>query len=180
MRLLKPYERKLLKKVDLFNFSQEKNVKEAQFMRRFRTTRREYETYSRLTHKVRRLASLLLNMDKNDPYRMRTSRRLLDKLYEFGVIPSGDNLLAAEGLFPSAFARRRLPLVMLRNRMATNITEAITYIDGGHVRIGPDTVKDPAALVPRAAEDYVTWTNKSTIRRKINTFEGKQDDYAMA
>lgn len=35
------------------------------------------------------------------------------------------------------------------------------------VRVGPEVVTDPAYLVSRGLEDFVTWTDTSAIRRHI-------------
>lgn len=40
--------------------------------------------------------------------------------------------------------RRRLPVVMVRLKMSETLTEAATYIEQGHVRVGPHAVTDPA------------------------------------
>ena len=42
---------------------------------------------------------------------------------------------------------RRLPVVMVRLKMAQNVKEAVKMVEQGHVRVGPDTVTDPAYLV---------------------------------
>lgn len=41
--------------------------------------------------------------------------------------------------------------------MAETLREAVTFIEQGHVRVGPDTVTDPAFHVTRSMEDFVTW-----------------------
>lgn len=43
----------------------------------------------------------------------------------------------------------------------------MTFIEQGHIRVGPDTVTDPAYLVTRNMEDYVTWVDTSKLRRTI-------------
>lgn len=40
----------------------------------------------------------------------------------------------------------------------------------GHVRIGPEAVTDPAFLVTRNMEDFVTWVDTSKIKRKVQKF----------
>ena len=39
--------------------------------------------------------------------------------------------------------------MMVKTKMAENIKAATEFIEQGHVRIGPDLVKDPAFLVSR-------------------------------
>jgi ribosomal protein S4 len=72
----------------------------------------------------------------------------------------------------SRFCLRRLPLVMVRNNMSQTIQAAIKFIEQGHVRVGPERCTDPAFLVSRAMEDYVTWTDTSAIRRQIESYNG--------
>ena len=45
--------------------------------------------------------------------------------------------------------RRRLPVVMVRNHMAETLKAAVTFIEQGHIRVGPELVTDPAFLVTR-------------------------------
>jgi U3 small nucleolar ribonucleoprotein protein IMP3 len=40
-------------------------------------------------------------------------------------------------------------------------------------------VTDPAFHVTRNAEDFVTWTKDSTIRRKVLKYNDKLDDYDL-
>ena len=49
----------------------------------------------------------------------------------------------------------------------------------GHVRVGPQTVLDPAFLVTRPMEDFVTWVDTSKIRRKVMQYNDKLDDYDL-
>ena len=51
--------------------------------------------------------------------------------------------------------------------MSESMKEATKYIEQGHVRVGPEVVKDPAFLVTRALEDFVTWVDGSAIRRHV-------------
>jgi ribosomal protein S4 len=52
----------------------------------------------------------------------------------------------------SSFCRRRLPVVMVRAKMAQSVKSAVQLVESGHVRVWPETVLDPAFLVPRALE----------------------------
>ena len=42
-----------------------------------------------------------------------------------------------------------------------------------------ETVTDPAFLVTRNLEDYVTWVDTSKIKRKISKYNDKLDDYEL-
>jgi U3 small nucleolar ribonucleoprotein protein IMP3 len=61
--------------------------------------------------------------------------------------------------------------------------KAVKFIEQGHVRVGPDTITDPAYLVTRCVfsgdillvdsytvrhmEDFVTWVDTSKLKRTI-------------
>lgn len=47
------------------------------------------------------------------------------------------------------------------------------------VRVGADVVTDPAFLVTRALEDFVTWVDTSKIRRKVLAYNDQLDDYDL-
>ncbi len=51
--------------------------------------------------------------------------------------------------------------------MAETVKEAVMYIEQGHVRVGVETITDPAFHVNRNMEDHVTWVKQSSIRKKI-------------
>jgi U3 small nucleolar ribonucleoprotein protein IMP3 len=38
---------------------------------------------------------------------------------------------------------------MVRLKMAETVKSAVTYIEQGHIRVGPETITDPAFLVTR-------------------------------
>ena len=43
--------------------------------------------------------------------------------------------------------------------------------------MGPDTVTDPAFLVTKSMEDFVTWVDTSKIKRKTKTYSDQLDDF---
>ena len=43
-------------------------------------------------------------------------------------------------------------------------------MEQGHVRVGPDTITDPAFLVTRNMEDFVTWVDTSKIKRHVQKY----------
>lgn len=105
---------------------------------------------------------------------------LLEKLHDMGVISSTSKLSAVEhDVTVSAFARRRLPVVMTRLKMAETVQAATKMIEQGHVRVGTDTVTDPAYLVTRNMEDFVTWAVGSKIKRNIMKYRDKLDDFEL-
>lgn len=53
------------------------------------------------------------------------------------------------------------------DNMSEYIKNATDLIEQGHVRVGTEVVKDPAFLVSRTLEDFVTWVDSSKIRRHV-------------
>jgi len=49
----------------------------------------------------------------------------------------------------------------------------------GHIRVGPETVTDPAFLVTRPMGDFVTWVDTSKIRRKVLAYNDQLDDFDL-
>lgn len=47
------------------------------------------------------------------------------------------------------------------------------------IRVGPDTITDPAFLVTRNMEDFVTWVDTSKIKRKVAEYNDQLDDYDL-
>ncbi|XVE59920.1 hypothetical protein DITRI_Ditri05aG0085200 [Diplodiscus trichospermus] len=72
---------------------------------------------------------------------------------------------------------RRLSNVLVNLKFAKHLKEAMTYIEQGHIRVGLETVIDPAFLVTRNMEDFITWVDTSKIRRKVLEYNEKLDDY---
>lgn len=58
-------------------------------------------------------------------------------------------------------------IFVIPDRMSENMKEATKFIEQGHVRVGPEVVKDPAFLVTRSLEDFVTWVDGSAIRKHV-------------
>jgi U3 small nucleolar ribonucleoprotein protein IMP3 len=96
-----------------------------------------------------------------------------------GVITTKKSLAQVDKLSTSSFCRRRISVVMVRLRMSETLREAVTFIEQGHVRVGPDTVTDPAFLVTRSMEDFVTWVDTSKIKRKVLQYNDQLDDFDL-
>lgn len=129
---------------------------------------------------MRKLAHRLSLLPPESATRQKYEKLLLDKGYDVGVLSTASKLSAVEhGATVSAFARRRLPVVMTRLRMAETVQAATKFIEQGHVRVGTETVTDPAFLVTRSMEDFVTWTVGSKIKRNIMKYRDKLDDFEL-
>lgn len=82
-------------------------------------------------------------MPPDNAVRRKHEKLLLDKLQDMGVLSTTASLSQVEkGVTVAAFARRRLPVVMTRLRMAQTLQAAVKYVEQGHVRVGTDTVTD--------------------------------------
>ncbi|KAL5699902.1 hypothetical protein ACHQM5_025431 [Ranunculus cassubicifolius] len=178
MRKLKFHEKKLLKKVNFLEWKREGGHREAHIMRRYHVTGRDdYKKYSGMCRMVQKLVNILKQMNPQDPYRIKMTESLLEKLYNMGVISQKKSLAVCDHLSVSSFCRRRLATVMVRLKFIEGLTDAVTYIEQGHVRVGPETITDPAYLVTRNMEDFITWVDASKIKRKVAAYNQKQDDY---
>jgi U3 small nucleolar ribonucleoprotein protein IMP3 len=179
MRKLKHHEQKLLKKVD-FLWQREQNVREIKILRRYHIQDREdYVRYNKIAGHITKLVARLRKLDSADPYRAKMTDQLLDKLYDMGFITTKKSLAVCEHMTVSAMCRRRLPIMMVRMKLSETVREAVTFIEQGHVKVGPTTITDPAFMVTRSFEDYVTWANQSKIKKAVAKYNDKFDDYDL-
>jgi len=180
VRKLKYHEQKLLKKVDFISWKVDNNLHEVKVLKRFHIQRREdYTIYNKLSREIRHLAKKISELEPNDVFRVQMAARLLEKLYVMGLIPSKSSLELCSKVSASSFCRRRLPVVMVQNKMSESIATATQFIEQGHVRVGTDLVKDPAFLLTRNMEDFVTWVNTSAIKRHVMEYNDMRDDFDM-
>lgn len=154
-----------------------------------------FRRYNKLSRTIRELAKRVSEIDAKEPFRTEMSAALLEKLYVLGLIPTKWDLNNAVNISASSFCRRRLPVVMVRSEympiniacsipfrcehfvintfsfptdnMSENVKNATDLIEQGHVRVGTEVIKDPAFLVSRTLEDFVTWVDSSKIRRHV-------------
>jgi len=177
VRKLKHHEAKLLKKVDLYK---NESTREMPILRKYHIQKREdYTRYNKICGLARKITTKLSKLNVQDPYRTIKTDLLVNKLYETGVLPTAKSLAAVDKLAASAFCRRRLPVIMVRVKMAETVKQAVTLVEQGHVRVGPKTVTDPAFMVTRSMEDFVTWVDTSKIKRAVQKYNDKLDDYDL-
>ncbi|GAB2281995.1 hypothetical protein Dimus_016559, partial [Dionaea muscipula] len=110
------------------------------------------------------------------------------------VFPPSESNLVRSGLLSSngmsVGEKKLIPYVELNDypagkeiqklwscRMAEFRKEAVTYFEQGHVRVGMETVADPAFHVTRNMQDFITWVDSSSFRRKVLQYHQKLDDY---
>mmetsp|Transcript_2505 Transcript_2505/g.5263 ORF Transcript_2505/g.5263 Transcript_2505/m.5263 type:complete len:184 (+) Transcript_2505:175-726(+) len=180
MRQLKHHEKALLRKVNLYSWKNDSNIRVAKILRTYYIQNREdYIAYDRICGHVTSLASKLKTLEKDDAFRLEMTKQLLKKLYDNGVIDSATSLEKAERISASAFCRRRLPVIMVRHQMSATVRSATELVETGQVRVGPNVVTDPAFLVGRAMEDFVTWVDGGKVKRAVAKYNGKLDDFEL-
>ena len=61
--------------------------------------------------------------------------------------------------------------------MAETPELAQTYIEHGHVKVGPHVIQDVNFHVARGLDDFVAWRDGSAIQKKVRAFNGEEDDF---
>ncbi|CAD7082544.1 unnamed protein product [Hermetia illucens] len=180
VRKLKFHEQKLLKKVDFITWKADDSAQENKVLRKYHIRKREdYTKYNKLSRQVRELAQKISELDPKDHFRTEASAQLLEKLFALGLIPTRWDLENANKVSASSFCRRRLPVVMVRQKLSQNIKQATELIEQGHVRVGPEMIKDPAFIVSRNLEDFVTWVDSSAIKKHVLEYNNIRDDFDL-
>ncbi|KAK3581452.1 hypothetical protein CHS0354_031776 [Potamilus streckersoni] len=178
VRKLRYHEKKLLKKVDFISWEVDNNLHELKIMKKYYIQRREdYTKYNKLSRHIRELARKIKELDVKDPFRTEATSQLLEKLNSMGLVPTKRSLALADTVTASSFCRRRLPVVMVKNHMAETLKVATTFIEQGHIRVGPEVITDPAFLVTRQMADFITWTDTSAIRKQVLDYNEMRDDF---
>ena len=132
-----------------------------------------------MSRQVRVLAGKIKELDEKDPIRADATDKLLQKLHNMGLVPTKRGLALADKVTATNFCRRRLPVVMVRTHMAETMKAAVTFVEQGHVRVGPEVVTDPAFLVTRPMEDFITWTDTSAIKKRVMEYNDQRDDFDL-
>ncbi|KAN0140179.1 alpha-L RNA-binding motif-containing protein [Lactarius tabidus] len=181
VRQFKHHEKKLLKKVDFLNWKQDANLREIKVMRRYHIQDREdYHRYNKLCGSLRSLAHRISLLPSHDPFRTRLEGQILSKLYDMGVLNSQAKLSDVDNkLAVASFCRRRLAVIMVTSKMAETVSAAVKFIEQGHVRVGPENIIDPAYLVTRHMEDFVTWVDTSKLKRTVMRYNDELDDFDL-
>ncbi|KAL9119422.1 MAG: hypothetical protein Q9187_004025 [Circinaria calcarea] len=164
VRKLKYHEQKLLRKVDFVTYKSDNNHRDAAVLRRYAVQKPgDYMKYNRICGSLRQLAHLLAALDPSDPVRHKHETLLLEKLYDMGFLGTaggaggrGKLSEVEKKITVSSMCRRRLGVVMTRLKMADTVQAAIKFIEQGHIRVGTEVIMDPAFLVTRNMEDFVT------------------------
>ncbi|KAF8539426.1 hypothetical protein BDD12DRAFT_805399 [Trichophaea hybrida] len=181
VRALKHHEKKLLRKVDFLEWKSDSKHRDHEIMRRYHIQDAQtYHKYNKICGSVRHLAHRLALLPPTDPFRRRHEDLLLSKLHSMGILAQKTKMSDVENkVTVASICRRRLPIIMTRLRMAETVPAAVKFIEQGHVRVGPEVVTDPAYLVTRNMEDFVTWVEGSKIKGHIMKYRNEVDDFDM-
>lgn len=180
MRTLKHHEQRLLKKVNFFDWKRDQNTREVKILRRYGIQDREdYHKYNKICGLITKLVAQLRTLPEDDPFRLNMTERLCKKLIDLGVISKDNGLTDLDALSASRFCRRRLSTVLVTSHFCENIEHAISMIEGGHIRVGPDLVTNSAVHVTREMADNITWAEGSSMKRKIREFRNEIDDFEL-
>ncbi|KAH8147300.1 uncharacterized protein LAJ45_08778 [Morchella importuna] len=181
VRKLKHHEQKLLRKVDFLEWQSDKGHRDHDVMRRYHIQDpATYAKYNKICGSIRHLAHRLALLEPSDPVRRKHEDLLLAKLHSMGILAQKTKMSDVENkVTVSAFCRRRLPVVLTRLKMCETISAAVKFIEQGHVRVGPEVVTDPAYLVTRNMEDFITWVDSSKIKRNIMKYRDEVDDFDL-
>jgi U3 small nucleolar ribonucleoprotein protein IMP3 len=193
MRQLKHHEKKLLRKVDLYNYNHKQQkesfdtLRIAKVQRRYhlQNGRTEYIAYNKLIGQMTQLATKLQLLSPTDTFRIAMTEQLLQKCYHMGLLRSDHNSNNTSlhdittQITVSQFCRRRLSSILVKLKMAPTCSMAVTLIEQGQIRVGPNIIQSPAFLVPRTLEDYVTWVDASKIQRTVQRYNNKLDDFDL-
>jgi U3 small nucleolar ribonucleoprotein protein IMP3 len=176
-RRLKYHEHKLLRQHDFLQYEQDLWHEPYCIQKYHLQDREDYRRYLRLTGLIRGLLGHLRFLPASSNVRIQVTAELTKRMHDMGLIADPTGLAEVDKVGVEAFCKRRLPSLMVRMRMAGNCKIASDFVEHGHVRIGTTQVRDPAFLVPRSLDDFITWTDGSKIRQHIENFSAARDDY---
>ncbi|KAI5193022.1 U3 small nucleolar ribonucleoprotein IMP3 [Nematocida minor] len=170
MRQLKYHEKKLLRKVDLLEWKGTSTAREQTATQKYCIEDREtYTRYNMIVGKIRRLALALAKLNDNEPIKQTMTRELSNKLHSVGLIPA-KTLLECAKVGVGSFCKRRLSSVLADIKMVPDIKTGVTFVKGGHVKVGVETITEPSLIVTRLMEDYITWRDGSKVKETISEF----------
>jgi len=174
VRSLRFHERKLLKKVDFIDWKTN-NVKELAFINKYHINRQEFTLYNNLCHKIWKLCQKISSLGVEDVFRNHCSHELISKLFSMALIKT-KRLKKCNSVNVKSFCRRRLAVYVVQSGMFSGpLSTAVKYVKHGHIRVGPNVVTDPAFLVSKTHEDFISWTEN--FKTKIDNYNELRDDY---
>ncbi|KAJ6250903.1 u3 small nucleolar ribonucleoprotein imp3 [Anaeramoeba flamelloides] len=181
MRKLKFHEKKLLRRVNFYEWKKEKKSREGAALRKYYIQDAEdYKQYNKTVGMIKKIANKLKKLDPDDPFRIEYTDLILNKLYDLGLTKSKKNLETCDRISATSFCRRRLPVIAKKLHFAENMKQAVMFTEQGHFSLGPNVVEDPKLIIPISMEKYITWTSGSVLKRKIANYHDNVDDFDLS
>jgi U3 small nucleolar ribonucleoprotein protein IMP3 len=90
-----------------------------------------YEEYCK---EIKSLSEKLQKLDPKDPFRIKLTTQLLEKLFIMGLIMNKKNLGVCDSITPESFAKRRLPVMLVKLGYINKLSHAINLVLQGQVR----------------------------------------------
>jgi U3 small nucleolar ribonucleoprotein protein IMP3 len=109
------------------------------------------------------------------------TEQLLKKLFDMGIINTQKSLQRADRITCICHlfgADYQLSWSVWENGRK-QLRIQCEFVEQGQVRIGPNVVTIPAFLVTKTMEDYVTWVDSSKVRRTVQKYNDKLDDFDL-
>ncbi|KAF0982873.1 hypothetical protein FDP41_010852 [Naegleria fowleri] len=185
VRELKHHEQKLLKKVDFLNWKSDgvtpeykeyilKTIQKYQLR-----DQKEFFNYQRIATQINNTINNIKQLDDKlyRDFKVNQLVMLGKKLFDMGILDSEAEIETLNKITVGRLCRRRISYLLKVLHFAESGRLANMYIQHGHIRIGPEVVRDEAFLVSRNLEDFITWTNKSKIKTTIQKFNETYDDF---
>lgn len=167
----------MLKKVNFLEWSKTNTTREHIVTSRFNLSNRDdYKRYNRIVGMIRKLSENLARLADNDSTKILISKKLINLLYNTGIIENR-KLSDCAQVSVTSLCQRRLPSVMVKRKLVQKILDADKFVQHGHVRIGCKVINDPSTIVSLGMEEFVSWTDSSKIRQKVDEFNEEKDDY---
>lgn len=177
MRQLKFHEQKLLKKVNFLEWKNTDTTREQLITSKYiLKSREEYKMYNRIVGMIRKLSENLICLKDNNPSKIIIAKKLINLLFETGIIEN-KKLLDCSKVNVASLCQRRLPIVMVRKKLISTYKDADRFVQQGHVMVGTRIVSDTSTLVSKTMEDFVTWSDSSKIRKKIDEYNDNFDEF---
>uniref|UniRef100_A0A7N0UNV4 Small ribosomal subunit protein uS4 N-terminal domain-containing protein n=1 Tax=Kalanchoe fedtschenkoi TaxID=63787 RepID=A0A7N0UNV4_KALFE len=180
MRKLNFHEKKLLKKLIFLNGTGKGCHREGPVMRKYHITGRDdYKKYETLRRSVQKLVNVLKQMDDRDPFLVRMTDALFEKLraeIRFVLRMAGitwgntdqKSLALCDHLSVSSFHRWRLLTILARLEFAERFK-----------RQSRSSSKDMSRNSDRNVEDFVTWVDSSECKTKVLDYNNKLGHYDL-
>lgn len=185
VRELKHHEQKLLKKVDFLNWKSDgvspeykeyilKTIQKYQLK-----DQKEFFNYQKIATQINNSLQSIKELDDKIYRDFKVDQLVMlgKKLFDMGILDSEAEIESLKKITVGRLCRRRISYLLKVLHFSESVRLANLYIQHGHIRIGPEVVKDEAFLVSRNLEDFITWTNKSTIKSSIRKFNETFDDF---